>query len=509
MTETIDLTLSPSAPINLTLQNFAGLTGPQGIQGIQGIEGPSGPVGPKGRWSHDFIEKGAIGDGLSDDTEALNRTAVDCYSDGGGSVGGRGVFRITNLVHLSPGDGFTPMDIKGDGYLVTQFILDGPEAEIRISDFGEGVSIGLYGSTSGGFSIKMINGATKGLTIGLSAGRQFADIVIQGTGIGTGLLIDMLQNSNFFNVTVQGCDIGCQLDNGCAGNIFYNAEFNGCRNELNITQTRGTLGTNMPSLNEFVGGHFEFLSDNLEAHLFADTGDSNTFWRVTFATSKFGPGENTSCAMIRGGYNWKFNNCFFIGWRDEDDINHGYGIDVDVPGFTVPILYLNDCDFVTLDCAYKIREDNIIMLRGSNTLAGVTVPYRDQDGVADEATENRVIITESNNQIQQRVPSGALAYSLLQRGEAGRRFWMNGDGSMYWGSGADYLGDISLYRSGPRRLHTDMQLEAETFSPMTIDGAPTDASFGSPPRDGSMCLDSTNHRLYVRDGGVWKYAPLT
>lgn len=39
-------------------------------------------------------------------------------------------------------------------------------------------------------------------------------------------------------------------------------------------------------------------------------------------------------------------------------------------------------------------------------------------------------------------------------------------------------------------------------------GAPVDGDFSS-PQDGLQALDTSNHRLYIRDGGVWKYAALT
>jgi hypothetical protein len=40
-------------------------------------------------------------------------------------------------------------------------------------------------------------------------------------------------------------------------------------------------------------------------------------------------------------------------------------------------------------------------------------------------------------------------------------------------------------------------------------GTPTDSDTLSTAADGMMILDTANHRLYIRDGGVWKYATLT
>ena len=40
-------------------------------------------------------------------------------------------------------------------------------------------------------------------------------------------------------------------------------------------------------------------------------------------------------------------------------------------------------------------------------------------------------------------------------------------------------------------------------------GIPSDADWTVAPPDGTQVLDTTNHRLYTRSGGVWKYAALT
>jgi hypothetical protein len=40
-------------------------------------------------------------------------------------------------------------------------------------------------------------------------------------------------------------------------------------------------------------------------------------------------------------------------------------------------------------------------------------------------------------------------------------------------------------------------------------GAPTDADFVTTPPNGTLAVDTTNNRLYVRVGGTWKYSSLT
>lgn len=46
------------------------------------------------------------------------------------------------------------------------------------------------------------------------------------------------------------------------------------------------------------------------------------------------------------------------------------------------------------------------------------------------------------------------------------------------------------------------------FQHKTKAGAPTDADFATAPADGTTVVDTTNHRLYVRSGGAWKYTQL-
>jgi hypothetical protein len=47
-------------------------------------------------------------------------------------------------------------------------------------------------------------------------------------------------------------------------------------------------------------------------------------------------------------------------------------------------------------------------------------------------------------------------------------------------------------------------------NPMVLKaGAPADGDFSRTPPNGTLALDTTNNRLYVRDGGTWRYAALT
>lgn len=84
-------------------------------------------------------------------------------------------------------------------------------------------------------------------------------------------------------------------------------------------------------------------------------------------------------------------------------------------------------------------------------------------------------------------------------------YLQNTDGAVIWGSGSD----VNLYRGGANLLQTDDQFFAVDGVRMkTKAGIPTDADT-TVDADGVIILDTTNHRLYIRDGGTWKYAALT
>jgi hypothetical protein len=62
---------------------------------------------------------------------------------------------------------------------------------------------------------------------------------------------------------------------------------------------------------------------------------------------------------------------------------------------------------------------------------------------------------------------------------------------MAFGASTDGIYEVDNYRYLPTKA-----------------GAPTDADVPI-ARDGVQIVDTTNHRLYVREAGTWKYATLT
>lgn len=106
--------------------------------------------------------------------------------------------------------------------------------------------------------------------------------------------------------------------------------------------------------------------------------------------------------------------------------------------------------------------------------------------------------------------AGTVMYeNKLLTGDAWPSVRMTGDGKIQWGAGGASALDANLYRSAADVLKTDDQLHAVGgVTTMTKAGVPSDSDTAL-DADGTMVLDTTNHRLYVRSGGVWKYAALT
>lgn len=88
--------------------------------------------------------------------------------------------------------------------------------------------------------------------------------------------------------------------------------------------------------------------------------------------------------------------------------------------------------------------------------------------------------------------------------EAQSRMKISGSGQIDWGDGTNAI-DTTLRRSSANVLKTDDRFEAtDSITIKAKAGAPTDADFASTPTNGTLAVDTTNNRLYIRIGGLWK-----
>lgn len=94
-------------------------------------------------------------------------------------------------------------------------------------------------------------------------------------------------------------------------------------------------------------------------------------------------------------------------------------------------------------------------------------------------------------------------------GEAQSRVKISGNGQIDWGDGTNAI-DTTLRRSSANVLKTDDRFEAtDSVTIKAKAGIPTDADFASTPANGTIAVDTTNNRLYVRIGGLWRSVAVT
>lgn len=105
--------------------------------------------------------------------------------------------------------------------------------------------------------------------------------------------------------------------------------------------------------------------------------------------------------------------------------------------------------------------------------------------------------------------AGDMKWTVMQTGDTQARIRVLAGGTLEWGAGSGAT-DIFVYRQSAGWLKTDNHFQAvDGIQTLTFAGAITDARFAQQPGNGTIALDSTNHRLYVRDGGNWRFTALT
>jgi hypothetical protein len=100
------------------------------------------------------------------------------------------------------------------------------------------------------------------------------------------------------------------------------------------------------------------------------------------------------------------------------------------------------------------------------------------------------------------------AFSAKTDADGSSRLRIEAGGKMEWGDGTTV--DTNLYRAAANQLKSDdLILSALGIAVKTKAGAPVDGDYGAELQDGIIVQDITNHRLYVRSNGLWKYAAQT
>jgi hypothetical protein len=142
----------------------------------------------------------------------------------------------------------------------------------------------------------------------------------------------------------------------------------------------------------------------------------------------------------------------------------------------------------------------------ANEIHGITESGNQQ--ASDLDTNRLLVVGPTRRSPVIRSAAAAVTYATRLDGDSFDRFALRADGRMDLGAGTS-APDTTLYRQSANVLATDDRLVAvDGLTTKTKADAPTDADFSSPPADGTLVVDTTNNRLYVRIGGAWKSVAL-
>jgi len=154
----------------------------------------------------DVRDFGAVGDGVADDTPAI-QPSVDAAA--GTTYGGivkvpPGKYKLTSRVRFPT----AAVDLVGAGRWSTLFVCAASSAGLGFGDGATG-DPGAGGSLTGGFQI--LGAAAVAMNIGECSNRTFYDIAIDGAVVG--MELKQTQNTLFEELTIKECSqVGLVLD---------------------------------------------------------------------------------------------------------------------------------------------------------------------------------------------------------------------------------------------------------------------------------------------------------
>lgn len=319
-----------------------GPAGPPG--GVTDVGGNTGSVSPvevytaasdSGRLVFHVKDFGAVGDGVADDTSAL-QAAFDAAEEAGGTVyiGGttNTVYRITGPVLINGDTGLYGDTFKGgtvgNGSVIK---LDSPTAQVRVGDRSSDGNRGaaLHDFTIDGNNTGDPDGA---FYLDLTASRSYYNIAITDAN-GHGMVLDTTQNCTFNTIEVTNCrGIGIMLDNGAGGNLFLRCEV--ASNDIDVATRDTRPGAHSgypfgPSRNLFIHCIFEDYNTGGTGIARGDfTHGQTRFQNCAFSASMEHQSSGYVVKITQGNVN-QFTSvtfatgCTFNGHNDTDGVYAG------------------------------------------------------------------------------------------------------------------------------------------------------------------------------------------
>ncbi|MGH9111105.1 MAG: glycosyl hydrolase family 28-related protein, partial [Acidimicrobiales bacterium] len=141
----------------------------------------------------DVRDYGAVGDGIADDTSAIQAAVSAAGSSsprGGIVIAPPGTYAISSRITFPT----TPVDLVGAGKQQTRFLCKTTAAGLGFGDLNTGVP-GAAGGETGGFWVDGAGIATYGMNVGICSNRTFYDILV--TRAAVGVQLKQTQNSLF------------------------------------------------------------------------------------------------------------------------------------------------------------------------------------------------------------------------------------------------------------------------------------------------------------------------
>lgn len=347
--------------------------------------------------------------------------------------------------------------------------------------------------------------ATVGVTASTSNGASFRNIRVTGV-VGDSFHIYNVQNASFDNIETQYNTKGFYVDDGCGSCVFNALKSSGNEYyQLKIAQS-GTVvsGYTEPTAITFIGFMGEWLGSPASTANAVAVVDIQGCNRATFINSNFVPCSDRTVPAVKirvvGGASQA--SVHFIDSEMIGSQTNNTGIDA---GGNGSLAFSGKCAIVGALVGIKLTDGMAIK---SNTPAFQSTTT--ELSYAGSASRANLIQYEYDERQFQARATDAFVMRVQEFGESNPRWSMDSKGNMEWGGGSGGT-DVRLYRAITGVLSTESGQMFRAFGGLitaTKAGTPTDADtvFDT---DGTMIVDTSASKLWIRISGTWKSVTLT